>query len=168
MEVKLDFIWRRRSIRKYTPQPVSEEQILAILQAAMAAPSAHNRKPWHFIVIRERQTLNYIAEQHPYAKMLSEAPLAIAVCGDTALSPKRWDQDCAAATENILLALPALGLGGVWIGYHPIDPQQDFLRPLFNLPPHVQVFCLISIGQPAEVKEPRTQFDPAVVHREKW
>lgn len=168
MEVALDFIWRRRSIRKYTEQAVSDEHIATILKAAMAAPSAHNRKPWHFIVIRERLTLNQIAEKHPYAKMLFTAPLAIAVCGDTQLSSKRWDQDCAAATQNILLALPALGLGGVWIGYHPVDPQQDFLSDLLNLPATIKVFSLVAIGHPAEFKEPRTQFDPQAVHFEHW
>jgi nitroreductase len=168
MKAELDFIWRRRSIRKYTPQAVSDELIEEILKAGMAAPSAHNRQPWHFIVIRERQTLDRIAEKHPYAKMLFGAPLAIVVCGDTTVSAKRWDQDCAAATENILLALPALGLGGVWIGYHPIDPQLDFLRPLLELPEHIKVFCLIGIGYPAETKEPRTQYQQTVVHYERW
>lgn len=168
MKKELDFIWRRRSIRKYASQLVTDELIQEILKAAMAAPSAHNRKPWHFIVMRERKILDQIAEKHPYAKMLFGAPLAIAVCGDTTISAKRWDQDCAAATENILLALPALGLGGVWIGYHPVDRQEDFLRPLFDLPEHIKVFSLVAIGYPAEIEEPRTQFDPQVVHYERW
>jgi len=168
MNMALDFIFRRRSIRKYTNQPVTDEQINAILHAAMAAPSAHNLKPWHFSVIRERATLDFIAQKHPYGKMLFAAPLAIIVCGDTQRSRKRWDQDCAAATENILLSLPALGLGGVWVGYHPLEGSFDFLRDYLQLPENIKVFSIVSIGHPAETKEARTQYDSSVIHYERW
>ncbi|MBL7067918.1 MAG: nitroreductase family protein [Candidatus Marinimicrobia bacterium] len=104
--MNLDYIFRRRSIRKYTDKPATDRQIKYILEAAMAAPSAHNFKPWRFIVIRDRETLDRIARVHPHARMLFQAPLGIVICGDISISPERWDQDCAAVTENILLALP--------------------------------------------------------------
>ena len=105
----LESIFARRSIRAYTGEPVSREAITQILEAGMAAPSSNNRKPWHFVVIRDRATLTKLAEAHPHGKMLSEAAAAIAVCGDTTISPDFWVQDCAAATENMLVAVAALG-----------------------------------------------------------
>lgn len=166
--IELDFIFRRRSIRKFTPEPIPDETIELLLKAGMAAPSAHNFKPWHFIVIRKRKALDRIADIHPYGKMLYQAPLAIAVCGDITISPERWDQDCAAATENILLALPELGLGGVWIGYHPGIGSEDFLSNMLSLPTNIRLFCLIAIGHPAEGKMPRTQYDESRIHYEKF
>jgi len=164
----LDYIFRRRSIRKFNNEPVSDLQIKYILEAAMAAPSAHNSKPWHFVVIRERKTLDEIASQHPYAKMLFQAPLAIAGCGDTAISAKRWDQDCAAATENIRLALPELGLGGVWIGYHPRSNDEDFLKDILLVPENIKVFSMVAIGHPDEEKISRSQYVDVKIHYEQW
>ncbi|MBU0712057.1 nitroreductase family protein [bacterium] len=164
----LDYIFRRRSIRKFNDEPLSDLQIKSILEAAMAAPSAHNNKPWHFIVIRERKTLDRIAEVHPYGKMLFQAPLAVAVCGDTAVSSKRWDQDCAAATENILLALPELGLGGVWLGYYPRSNDEDFLKDIISVPENIKVFSMVAIGHPDEEKIPRSQYEDIKIHFEQW
>lgn len=166
--MNLDYIFRRRSIRKFTEKPITDLQIKYILEAAMAAPSAHNYKPLHFIVIRERDTLNKIAELHPYAKMLFQAPLAIVVCGDILVSPKRWDQDCAAVTENILLALPELGLGGVWIGYYPRKNDEDILKNVIPVPENITLFSLVAIGHPAEEKISRSQYEDAKIHYEKW
>jgi nitroreductase len=116
-------IFARRSIRKYTAEPVSEADIKTLLEAAMAAPSAANRKPWQFIVVTERQTLDRLAEVHPHGKMLFEAPLCIAVCGDLTTFERFWVQDCSAATENLLLAATALGLGAVWLGVYPREER---------------------------------------------
>ena len=122
-------IFARRSIRKYTAKPVSKKYIKMMLEAAMAAPSSSNRKPWHFIVVTDRRTLDKLAEVHPYGKMLSEASLCIAVCGDKTISPRYWVQDCSAATENLLLAATALRIGAVWLGVHPrkerVNPNHD-------------------------------------------
>ncbi len=98
-------IFAGRSIRKYTSEPVGEETVKTLLETAMAAPSSANRKPWHFIVVTDRQTLDSLAEAHPYGKMLFEATLCIATCGDPAISERAWVQDCSAATENLLLAV---------------------------------------------------------------
>jgi nitroreductase len=164
----LDYIFRRRSIRRYTDEIVTDQQIKYILEAAMAAPSSNNLKPWHFIVIQDRQKLNQIAEKHPHAKMLFQAPLAIVICGDVVHSPKYWYQDCAAATENILLALPELGLGGVWIGYHPRSGADHVLEDVIPLPDNIRIFSLVAIGHPDEEKISRSQYEDAKIHYETW
>ena len=161
-------IFARRSIRKYTREPVSEEDVKTMLEAAMAAPSASNRKPWHFIVVTERQILDNLARAHPYGEMLLEAPLCIAVCGDKNISPRYWVQDCSAATENLLLAATALGLGAVWLGIHPREERVNPIRKVLNIPENIAPLNLISIGHPAEKKEPRTQYDETRVHLEHW
>jgi len=164
----LDTIFARRSIRKYTEEPVTDEQVQKLLKAAMAAPSASNRKPWHYVVIRERSTLKRLAEAHPYGKMLADAALCIAVCGDTAISPKRWDQDCSASTQNILLAATSMGLGSVWLAGYPAEEIDNAVRNILSISERVHVLCLVAVGHPAEQKEPRTQYDAQRVHQEHW
>ena len=161
-------VFARRSIRKYTAEPVSEADIKTLLEAAMAAPSASNRKPWQFVVVTERQTLDALAEVHPHGKMLFEATLCIAVCGDLTEMERYWVQDCSAATENLLLAVAALGLGAVWLGVYPKQDRVTAVRPILGLPETITPLNLVSIGHPAEEKEPRTQYDEARVHRERW
>lgn len=159
-------ILARRSIRKYTDQPVSPAHLRRLLEAAMAAPSANNRQPWHFVVVTEREMLNMLADRHPYAKMLFEATACIAVCGDP--ENPLWVQDCAAATQNILLAATELGLGTVWLGVHPRAEREREVRDVLGVPLLYTPFCLIAVGHPAEEKEPRTQYDEGRVHRERW
>ena len=167
--VDLETIFARRSIRKFTSDSVSEEDITKLLRAAMAAPSGGNRKPWHFIVIKNRKTLDKLAE-HPYGKMLYEAPLCIAVCGDPSLTPLPRDfirEDCSAATMNILHAAVELGLGAVWIGL-ALEEHYDIIRSILGIPNEIHPANLIAIGYPAEEKEPRTQYDESRIHKEKW
>ena len=161
-------IFSRRSIRKYTEEPVPEEFITTILEAAMAAPSASNRKPWHFVVVTERGTLNRLADAHKYGKMLHEAPLCIVVCGDESVSQRFWEQDCSAATQNILLAAQALGLGSVWCGVYPSEERVRDISEILGIKSPVKPLNLIAIGHPAEEKEPRTQYDGSRIHREHW
>ena len=163
-----ELILARRSIRKYTNEPIIESQIKTMLEAAMAAPSASNRKPWHFIVVTDRQKLNDLATAHPYGKMLFEAPLCIVVCGDKTISSGSWVQDCSAATENLLLAVTALDLGAVWLGVYPREERVSFVRRILNIPNSVIPLNLISIGYPAESKDPRTQYDNSRVHKQHW
>jgi len=139
-----------------------------LLEAAMAAPSASNRKPWHFVVVTDRKKLDALADSHPYGKMLFEAPLCIAVCGDPTISQRFWVQDCSAATENLLLAAVALDLGAVWLGAYPSDERVAAIRKVLGVPNNIVPLNLISMGHPAEQKEPRTQYDEERVHREKW
>jgi len=164
----VEMIFTRRSIRKYTAELVSKRDVKTMLEAAMAAPSASNRKPWHYIIVTDRQVLDNLARVHPYGKMLLEAPLCIAVCGDKNISSRCWVQDCSAATENLLLAATALGLGAVWLGVHPEKERINTIREMLNIPENIIPLNLISIGHPAEKKEPRTQYDKLRVHRGQW
>jgi len=164
----IDTILARRSIRKYTREPVGDEEIKILLEAAMAAPSASNRKPWHFVVVKDRRKLNDLAENHPYAKMLFEAPLCIAVCADPMISERFWVQDCSASTENMLLAAVSMGQGAVWLGVYPSEERIAAVRKVLSIPENIVPLNLISIGHPAEEKEPRTQYDETRVHREHW
>ena len=163
-------VYGRRSIRKYTNQPVPEESIQNILRAAMAAPSAGNEQPWQFIVIQDRDALVRLPEVHPYASMVPEAQAAILVCGDRSLEKHEgyWVQDCAAATQNLLLAVRAEGLGGVWLGVYPRQPRMKGLSELLNLPDLIIPFSLIAIGYPAEEKGPSDRFKPDRIHKDRW
>ena len=167
MDERLDIIFSRRSIRAYTKDPVSEADIQALLQAGMAAPSASNRKPWHFVAVTDPQQLRALANAHPYGRMIGDAALGIAVCGDPGISDW-WVQDCTAATENILVAVTGLGLGGVWLGCHGRPEREQAVRQVLGIPDRIGVLSLLSIGHPAEEKPARTQYDPGRVHRDRW
>jgi nitroreductase len=166
----IDAILKRRSIRKYIVKPVNKSDINLLLKAAMHAPSARNEQPWHFVVINERGLLNRISKVHPYASMLPEAALAILVCGDENLELSRgyWPVDCAAATQNLLLAAQALGLGAVWLGVYPRQERQLAIREIFDLPSNIQPFSLISIGYPAEQKRIPDRYKAERVRWNEW
>lgn len=167
MNERLQIIFSRRSIRKYTGQPVSEADITSLLQAGMAAPSAMNRKPWHLVVVTDRPTLQAIADAPPYSKTLGDAAVSIVVCGDPSISDW-WLQDCTLATENILIAAAGLGLGAVFLGCHGKAEREQPIRRVLGIPEKIGLASVLCIGHPAEEKEPRTQYDPAQVHRNKW
>jgi nitroreductase len=166
----LDTIFSRRSIRKYSAEPVTEEQITVLLKAAMAAPSAGNEQAWQFIVIRDRTLLDAVPSFHPYAAMVRQAPAAIVVCGDLSLEKFKgfWVQDCSAAAQNILLAATALGLGAVWTALHPMADRVEGMRKLLGLPEHVVPLALIPLGHPAEHPGRSDRFDAARVRRDRW
>lgn len=166
----MDAILARRSIRKYTPEPVSAEDERALLEAAMAAPSAGNEQPWHFVTIRERATLDAIPKFHEYAQMLTCAPLAILVCGDPGRENRRayWVQDCSAAVENMLVMAHSRGLGAVWLGVHPEVDREEACRKLLGIPRELVPFAIVSVGHPGETKPPAERYDGARVHSERW
>lgn len=168
MDERLMPIFFRRSVREYLDKPVDEKDIVALLEAGMAAPSARNLKPWDFIVITNQELLRQMAEIHPAGKMLNQAPLAIAVCGNKGVSPSFWVQDCAAAAENILIAAAMLGLGAVWLGVYPREEREMQLKELLGIPENFGLLCVISVGVPKIKPEPRTQFDPSRIHRDRW
>ena len=167
MDERLEIIFSRRSIRRYTGEPVTESEIQSLLEAGMAAPSASNRKPWHFVVVTDRQILQELGDKHPYGRMIATASVGIAVCGDPAIS-EWWVQDCTAATENILIAVAGLGLGGVWLGCHGRPEREQAVRDVLDIPKTIGVLSLLSIGRPGEEKEARTQYEPARIHRDRW
>ena len=166
----MEAILSRRSIRKYTEKPVSESQIKLLLEAAMAAPSAHNRQPWHFVVVKNKATLLEIPKFHQYSKMLENASLAIVVCGDLDLAEGTgfWVQDCSAATQNILIAARAIGLGAVWLGVYPNSILVKNLRSLLKIPDKIVPFNIISIGNPSEEKPPANRYREDRVHQGIW
>ena len=166
----LETIFTRRSIRSFSPQPVSPEQIDTLLRAAMCAPSACNQQPWHFVVITDRAALDAIPTIHPHAGMARQVPLAILVCADPRLEtcPGYWPQDCSAATENILLAARALGLGSVWTGVYPGEDRIAAFRSFFGLPDAVVPFSFIPIGVPAEPAHAADRYRAERVHRDRW
>ena len=141
----IENILTRRSIRSYTDQDVEPEKLEAILEAGMAAPSGKNGQPWDFVVLTRREILDEMAERLPYAKMLREARVAIAVCADRTKSPY-WYVDCSAAAENILLAAHALGLGAVWTATYPFRDRMDVVKELCGLPGSYDSLCVIPVG----------------------
>jgi len=166
----MEAILGRRSIRKYTDQSVAEATLRELLAAAMAAPSAGNEQPWHFVVIDDRTILEAITRVHPYAAALKEAPVAIVVCGDTGVEKHEgfWVQDCSAATQNFLVAAHAKGLGTVWLGVHPDRERVGAIRKLVGLPASIVPLSIIALGHPAEHKEPAGRFDPTRIHVNRW
>ncbi len=166
----LDAIMSRRSIRKYTAEPVAPAQVETILRTAMAAPSAGNQESWRFVVLTQRDRLDAAAPTTPYGAMLREAPLAIVVCADTrALKhDAMWQQDCSAAVENALVAVNALGLGAVWLGFWPKMERVTPLKAVLELPEGIEPLAVLAIGHPAETKPPADRYDPAKVRYERW
>jgi nitroreductase len=172
MNPELNCIFSRRSIRKYLDKAVPGEMLDDLLQAAMAAPSAVAKDPWHFIVVQDRETLNKIADILPSGKMLRQATAAFIVCGDINKANIQAEsyllQDLSAATENILIAANILELGTCWLGIHPREDRLAGIRQLFELPDNIIPMCGIAIGWPAEKPEARTRYRNERVHIEKW
>jgi len=160
----------RRSIRKYKDKPVPDDVIDQLLEAGMMAPSAGNEQPWQFIVIKDREILDKVPTVHPYSKMITQAPVAILVCGDTRMEkhPGFWVQDCSAATQNILIAAHAMGLASVWLGVYPAGDRVEGISGLFGLPENVFPLSLLPIGYPDEEKPQPERFDRSRVKIDKW
>lgn len=166
----LKAILTRRSIRKYINKNIPEDYYEIMLRAAMHAPSARNRQPWHFIIITDRQTLNRLAGVSPSWKMLEEAASAFVVCGDLNLEDTESFiiQDCSAATQNILLAAHELGLGTVWLGVHPREDRLTPLVEILGIPGHVVPVSMISIGKPDETREQPDRYNVERIHQDRW
>lgn len=165
----LEAIYSRKSVRKFEDREVPKDAVEKILKAGMSAPSAGDAQPWQFIVISEKKVLGEIPGVSPYAECTAKAPLAILVCGDKKLEKHKdyWVQDCAAASQNILLAAHALGLGAVWTGAYPMENTMDGFRVLLKLPEHIVPFSLIVIGYPAEAGG-KERYDEKRVHHDRW
>lgn len=166
----IEAILARRSIRRFTAEEVSTEEERILLEAAFAAPSSSNARPWHFVVVRERETRARLAGVHQWSSLLARAPLVIAVLGRA--DATAWVEDGAAATENVLLAATALGLGACWVGIwenrpKPHPDEVATLAILGTTPADYRCLCLIGVGHPADRKAPRTQFQPAKLSYER-
>jgi nitroreductase len=165
----LDNIFSRKSVRTYTDQPVSAEQVETILRAAMAAPTGMNAQPWRFVVVRSQETKEKLAGRN---RMIAQAPVVIVVCGQAVGRGGRpnqnWTADCAAATENLLLAVEAIGLGAVWTACYPYEDRMNPTIEALGLPDDVKPFCIVPVGYPGGNDQPKDKWKPENIHYEKW
>jgi nitroreductase len=168
----LAHIFHRRSVRCFTSDAVPDALVRDLLDAAMAAPSARATDPWRFVVLRDQAVRRAIAAKLPNGSMLAQAPLGIAICGELSAACDQQlsylIQDCSAAMANLLLAADALGLGACWLGVHPREDRVAHLRTTLGLPDGILPIAAVAVGWPAESPAPRTRFDSAKVHGDRW
>jgi len=144
----LDAIRDRFSCRSYTGEPASDDDLKTVLAAGFCAPSAHNSRPWHFVVATDKEARQKLAQTHQWARMCAEAPVVIAVCADRRKDPEWWVDDSAAAMENMLVQAQDLGLGTVWIGIHAGAGRADYVREVLGIPAEIDVVGLVALGHP--------------------
>lgn len=167
----IDNIMTRTSVRDYTDAPISKETLDTLLRAGMAAPTAGNKQPWKFIAVTERARLDSLASGN--WRMAAKAQAAIVVCGDTSnVFPGEgkdyWVQDCSAATENILLAAHAVGLGAVWCGCYPISDRVAMVRRIFSIPEEIVPMSIVMLGYPTQATEPKDKYKTENIHYNNW
>jgi nitroreductase len=178
----LDTIFARKSVRSYTEQDVTPEQVETLLKAAMSAPSGMNLQPWRFVVVRDQEVKDKLAG--PRGGMIATAPVVIVVCGQTTWTHKpfggqpdapdiedpngNWTADCAAATENLLIAVQAMGLGAVWTAAYPYPERIAVIRETLGLPENVSPYCVVPVGYPAGDDQPKDKWKPENIHFDKW
>ena len=175
----IDMIMTRASVRRFTEQPVSDSDVEVLLHAAMAAPSAMDYDPWHFVVVHDNAIKQELKSKLPFAKMITDSCTAIVVCGDSSLYDRvsqrdgedntlYWVEDCSAASQNLLLAAHALGLGAVWTGVFPLKSRITLLQRLLQLPERIVPLNLILVGHPAAPANPKDKWDANKVHYNKY
>ena len=173
-DIVLENILARKSVRNYTDEPVRRSQLDTLLRAAMAAPTGRDMRPWKFVVIDDKAAMAALADSLPYAKMLREAQAAVAICGDLSVTDdkgnpsKNWTFDCSAATENLLLAAEALGLGAVWTGVYPYEERLAAVKSALGLPEEIIPLALIPIGHPKGDPQPKDKFNKDNIHYNGW
>ncbi len=147
----------RRSIRNYTADPVTDEELDTVLDAALRAPTANAKRPWWIIAVRDAAKRQALSQVSGYASFCADSPVVLAVCGDDRAS-QWWIDDCAALTENALIAAAAIGLGTCWVGIHDAEYQgrdrEQYVRGVLGIPEEVRILCLVALGHPAEQKQP--------------
>lgn len=166
----MEAVLTRRSVRKYLNKTISDELIHELILAGISAPSAVNKQPWKFIIIDDHKLIDKIPDFHPNAKMLPNSEKLLLVCGDLDLETNigYLIQDCSAATENILIAARAKGLGSCWLGVYPRVERISGLRKLFKIPENIIPFSLISLGYPAVEQSKVNRYKNSIIHRNKW
>ena len=158
-------LFERVSIRRYTEQPVEDEKILAILRAAMAAPSAGNQQPWEFFVVRDPEKLEALSKVSPYAGCTKRATVAIvSAYRETLWAPAYAQIDMSIAMENLWLACGGHGLGGVWLGIAPVEERMKAVEDIVGIPAGLHAFAIFPLGYPAESKQQQDRFDPSRIH----
>ena len=179
----LETIMGRKSVRSYTEEPVTDAQVETILKAAMAAPSGMNVQPWRFVVVSDQAVKEALCADS-FNKMIAQAPVVIVVCGETTVMRRprgaaedavlvpvpngNWTADCAAAAENLLLAVEALDLGAVWTACYPYEERMAPTRKALGLPEGVTPYCIIPIGHPAVEEPAKDKWKPENIHYNKW
>lgn len=164
----ISVIHNRKSVRDFiTEKPVSKEDIQTLIKAGMAAPSGRDIRPWEIIVIDDRETLDRMAQELPTADMLSKVPYALVVCGDAERS-FYWYLDCAAVTQNILLAAEALDLGAVWTAVYPYEDRTETVVRHTRLPEHILPLAVIPVGHPKGNTPAKDKYDRSKVHHNHW
>ena len=171
-EAVIENIMTRTSIRQFTDRQIAKDTLEQIVKAGMAAPSAMNKQPWAFVVVTEKAVLDSLNANHPYAN-LKTATAAIVVCGDLTRTiegegQEYWVQDCSAATENILLAAHAYGLGAVWCGVYPVKERVEAVKKVLNIPETAIPLDIITMGYPDQNPEPKDKWNPDNVHYQTW
>ena len=166
----LEAIFTRRSIRKFTGEPISDQDMEMVIRAGFQAPSAHNYQPWEFIILRDKSNMERIAKVHTYAKMLPNAEAGIIVCGDMNKQTMTGFliEDCSAAIQNILLAAHGIGLGAVWCGLYPVTHLTHEVAKVCSLPEHIVPVGLVVIGHKGEERKKEDRFNSAKLHYEVW
>lgn len=167
----LENIYHRSSCRHFSNKEIKDKTLIELVRAAMAAPTGKDRRPWEFIIIKERATLDKLSDALPFAKMLSTASAAIVVCGNTDIenggSPY-WQLDCSAATQNILLAAHSLKLGALWTAAYPYKERIDPVKEILSIPPHITPLSIIPVGYPSKELRVKDKFNEEKIHIEKW
>ena len=166
-------IMTRVSVREFTGEKISEAQIDTLLRAAMAAPSAINKQPWAFIVVTYEAIIARLGKALPYSRCSNHPAVAIIPCGDLSKAIEGemanfWINDVSAATENLLLAAHAMGLGAVWTGLHPDMNRAKMVQDMLNLPEHIIPLCVVPVGVPAENPDIKDKYKPENIHHNGW
>lgn len=169
----IETIMTRVSVREFTGEKISEAQIDTLLRAAMAAPSAINKQPWAFIVVTDEELIAKLGEALPYSRCSNKPAVAIIPCGDLSKAIEGemaafWINDVSAATENLLLAAHAMGLGAVWTGLHPDMNRATMVQKMLGLPEHIIPLCVVPVGVPAEKPAVKEKYNPENIHYNAW
>lgn len=169
----------RRSVRQYDPnKKIDKETAKELIKAAQYAPTAHNKQPWEFLVVEDKEVLAHLRHIQRWTSFAKDAAMVIFVCGDETQSFSRnkesesWsfvDVDCALATQNLLLAAHAKGIGTCYCGCAPMQKVVDDLKAYLKLPENVRPFAIVTMGYPAETpKQPEGRYKEEKIHWEKW
>ncbi len=177
-------ILSRKSVRSFTDQQVSEEQMTVMLRAAMAAPSGRDIRPWSFVVLRDKSQYDRIfGDKNFNMRIFQKASAVVVICADTTVvmkarkDPDRsmsiqpngtWRDDMGACTENFLLAAESLGLGAVWTACYPYPDRYESVKRELGLPSEVMPYSVIAVGYPDAQYEPKDKWDPERIHFDKW
>lgn len=163
-------IFSRRSVRRFTGDVVPDELLVKMITAGCYAPSAHNRQPWEYMIVKDRNKLAAIKEFHPYAKMIENAGSCIIVCGDTDKENREGfiAEDCSAAIQNMLLMAHGLGLGSVWCALYPVDKLTEAMANILDIPSNIIPVGIVVVGYADEQKHLMLREADTKIHYEKW